>query len=113
LNLTNISQEYYNIIHIKKLTKTNITEFYKCFILFSLFLRSKLVVYLKAQKITNIEISKLESDLVITKLQDGRTRLYIIEDINRFKSIIIFSERLQSIKDIKEYKDLDKKIRKA
>jgi hypothetical protein len=43
-------------------------EFYKCFILPSLFLRLKLIVYLKTQKTTNIEINKLESNLVITKL---------------------------------------------
>jgi hypothetical protein len=74
-------------------------------------LRLKLAVYLKTQKATNIEINKLESNLVVIKLQDNGTRLYIIKDINRFKSIIILSKGLQPIKDIKEYKD--KKIRKV
>jgi hypothetical protein len=39
-----------------------------CFILPSLFLRLKLAVYLKAQRAANIEINKLEGDLVVTKL---------------------------------------------
>jgi hypothetical protein len=58
-------------------------------------------------------VSKLESDLVITKLRDNRTRPCIIEDVSGFKSMIMFSEGPQPIKDIKEYEDLDKKVGKA
>jgi insulysin len=88
-------------------------EFYTRFILPSSPLRSKLAVHLKAQRAADTEVSKLEGDLVVTKLWDDGTRPCIIEDVSGFKSMMMFSEGPQPIKDIKEYEDLDKKVGKA
>jgi hypothetical protein len=87
------------------------TEFYRRFILPSSSLRSKLAVYLKAQRAADTEVSKLEGDLVVAKLRDGGTRPCIIKDVSGFKSMMMFSEGPQPIKDIKEYED--KKVGKA
>jgi insulysin len=124
---------HHDAAHIKALTKADMIEFFKEYILPSSSARSKLAVHLNAQAVTETETKDTgvvavvekglkalglnkdkkdeeDGEVVSVKVEGNGTTPFVITDVREFKSKMQISAGPQPVKHISEFEELDSKL---
>ncbi|KAK8089998.1 peptidase M16 inactive domain-containing protein [Apiospora hydei] len=112
-----IANEYYDFeaaqedaAHVKRLTKSDMIDFYSAHIVPSAPTRAKLVVYLVAQgtstKTHEAATPEKEPEIV----PNNGTVPYLIEDVREYKSQLVASSGARPIRELCEFEDFDPKL---
>jgi insulysin len=120
-------------VHVKALTKTDMIDFYKHFILPSSPARSKLAIHLNARNSSPASNEKIsgatvvleegmkalglgtekkdkEADEMKVKVESNGTKPFVITDVREFKSKLQVSAGPQAVRDLSEFEELDSKL---
>ncbi|KAK7972457.1 peptidase M16 inactive domain-containing protein [Apiospora saccharicola] len=112
-----IANEYYDFeaaqedaTHVKRLTKSDMIDFYSCHILPSSPTRAKLVVYLEAQGTSTKTQEAASSEKEPEVVPNNGTVPYLIEDVREYKSRLVASSGARPIRELVEFEDFDAKL---
>ncbi|KAK7928452.1 peptidase M16 inactive domain-containing protein [Apiospora marii] len=112
-----IANEYYDFeaaqedaTHVKRLTKSDMIDFYSCHILPSSPTRAKLAVYLEAQGTSAKTQEAASSEKEPEVVPNNGTVPYLIEDVREYKSRLVASSGARPIRELVEFDDFDAKL---